>query len=110
MIRRYGVDIAHKKKVITDIGDGEVEISYEIQEPKRGQYTEVTPLDTLVGRWGQRVEADFIVTFLPEMNAHISEGDLLYLDGSWTEVLDKFPRLTGSVIDYLEIHTRRRGT
>lgn len=110
MIRRYGVDLPHKRKVSTDIGGGEIEVTYELQEPKRGQYTEITPLDTLQGRWGQRLECDYIVTFLPELLTQLTEGDLIYIDNAWVEILDKFDRYTGKNLDYIECHCRRVGT
>jgi hypothetical protein len=106
MIRKYGVDLPHKKKVITNIGDGEKETSYVVQSPKRGQYSEITPLDLLIMSWGMQPEGDYIVTFLPDTD--VSAGDLLYIDDNCCEILEApFNRKTGSKVDYIEVHVRR---
>lgn len=106
MIRRYGQELPHKKKVTTDIGDGDIEISYVLQSNKRGQVVELTALDTLVAKWGQRLEGDYLATFLPGTDIH--EGDLLYVNGAWCEILEHpLDRCTGGVVDYMEAHLRR---
>ena len=108
MIRLYGNDLQHKKYTVTDLGDGEKEISYVIQEPKRGQVTEVTPFDEQITRWGTYVEADYIVTFLP--GTDVKAKDLLLIEeADWCEILDISPRSTKGITDYLEAHLRRRG-
>ena len=108
MIRKYGQTIMHKKKVIVNYPDGDSEFTYKIQPSKRGQVIELTPLDILVAKFGNRVEGDYLVTFLP--NTDINEGDLLYLNGHWCEVMEHpLERSTAGKVDFLEAHCRRVG-
>ena len=106
MIKKYGQTINHKRRTQVDLGNGEVEYDYEVQEPKTGQFSQITPLDIVLNRFGERVEADWIATFLP--GTDILEGDLLEIDDQWCEVQNIFHRRTSGVEDYLEVFLRRR--
>lgn len=106
MIRKYGQDLPHKKKVSVDMGNGEYDIFYKANTNKRGQVNQISPLDVAVNKYGQRIEADYIVTFLPDTDVH--HGDMLYIDDCWVEVVDWFDRRTGGKKDYIECHCRRR--
>lgn len=106
MIRKYGQDVQHKKKIVVDLGNGQEEIDYVIQDTKRGQFTEVTPLDNMFEHYGITVEADYIGTFLPDVV--FAEGDLLYIDDQWLEVMTVFKHRTAGAINYIEVLLRRR--
>ena len=106
MINKYGQTVKHKRRVEVDLGAGEIEIEYTVQEPKTGQFSEITPLDEILDRMGRRVEADYIGTFLPDTD--VLEGDLLEINGAWYEVQNLFQRRTAGTIDYLEVLLRRR--
>jgi len=106
MIRRYGEDVNHKQRVKTDLGDGEAEYSYEVKEPKRGQFKKITPEDETVNRWGRRIEADAIGTF--PVGTKVYESDLIELDDGWYEIDKKITHRTGGVDDYIEVFLRRR--
>ena len=108
MIRKYGEDVQHKRRVKTDLGGGEAEYTYEVQEPKRIHWSEISPLDTTVYPFGNRIEADFIATALP--NTDIMEYDLLYFNDSWNEVITLINHKTGTITDYMEFLIRRRNT
>jgi hypothetical protein len=105
MIRMYGEDVQHKKRIKTDLGDGEAEYSFVLQDVKRVHWTEATAYDETTYKFSKISEADFLATALPETD--INEYDLLYLDGSWCEVMTKFYRKTGIYTDYLEFLLRR---
>ena len=105
MIRMYGEDVQHKKRIKTDLGDGEAEYSFELQDVKRIHWSEATAIDESIYHMGKLTEADYIATALPETD--ISEYDLLYVDSYWCEVITKFYRKTGINTDYLEFLLRR---
>ena len=104
MIRQYGVDLPHKKyvKVITD---GEEDISYETQEPKRGQINEISPYYEVRNIWGTVIDADYIITFLPEVV--IATKDQLYINGAWCTVETYILHKTGNFADYIEIFVKK---
>lgn len=107
MIRTYGQTVQHKKRVKNVEGE-EVFYSYVVQEPKRGQFSQITSTDQVFDRWGFRIEADMIGTFLP--GTEVNEGDLLYVNDAWYEVLDRTVRKTGSKEDFVEVLLRRRSS
>ena len=105
MIRKYGEDVQHKKKVTTDIGNGEEEISYIIQTPKRIQWIQITPYDEKINKFGKHIEADYLASSLPSTD--INEYDLLYIDSHWCEVQNKIIHKTGMYSDYSEYLLRK---
>lgn len=105
MIRKYGQTVQHMRKTTIDKGDGLVEIEYVSQEPKRGNFAQLTGFDTIWDRLGYRIEADYIGTFLPDTD--LQEEDRLYIDDHWYEIDTIIPRKTGEIIDYLETLLRR---
>jgi len=105
MLRRYGQKVQHKKRVKNTEGE-EVYYTYEVKEPKLGQFSQITSTDQVLDRWGFRIEADMIGTFLP--GTDINEGDLLYIDNIWYEVQDKVVRKTGDKEDFIEVLLRRK--
>jgi|WetSurMetagenome_2_1015567.scaffolds.fasta_scaffold28364_4 hypothetical protein len=105
MIRMYGEDVQHKKRVKTDLGDGEAEYSFVLQDAKRVHWTQATAMDETTYKFSKLPEADYLATALPETD--ISEYDLLYLDNSWCEVMTVFLRKTGINTDYMEFLLRR---
>ena len=108
MIRKQGETVQHKKRITTDIGNGEVEYEYVVQEPKRGQFLRISPFDNTVNQWGQRIEADCIGTFLP--GTDVGNNDLLGLTDAWYEITDTITHRTGGHDDYIEVLMRRRET
>jgi len=105
LIRKYGQEVQHKKKIET-VTDGEREISYEVQTPKKGMFNQILPEDLITDRYGYHVTADYIGTFLP--GTDISEGDLLYIDNYWLEVQNVMYRRTGSTVEYIEVLLRKK--
>jgi len=105
MLRRYGQKVQHKKR-IKNIEGEEIFYTYEVQEPKLGQFSQITSTDQIMERWGIRIEADVIGTFLPDTD--VNEGDLLYIDNEWYEVQDKVVRRTGDREDFIEVLLRRK--
>jgi hypothetical protein len=106
LIKKYGQTVNHKRRTQVDLGNGEVEYDYEVQEPKTGQFSQITPLDIILNRFGERVEADYVGTFLPGVD--ILEGDLLEIDDNWYEVQNVMTRRTSGIPDYIEVLLRRR--
>jgi len=105
MIRTYGQSVKRKKRVKHE-DNGEVYYTYTDEEPVRGQFSQLTALDQAVNRWGVPVEADYIGTFLP--GTEIYEGDLLYIDNAWYEVVNIMYRRTSGEVDYIEVLLRKR--
>ena len=105
MLRRYGQKVQHKKRIKNTEGE-EVYYTYEVKEPKRGQFMQLTALDQALNRWGVQVDADYIGTFLP--GTDIQEGDLLEIDGSWYEVQNVMYRRTKGEVDYIEVLLRHK--
>ena len=105
MIRKYGTTMEHRRKLKTDLGDGDYEESWEVKEPKRGQFIQITASDTVFYMWGQKIDADAIATFLP--GTDILEKDQFKFNDIWYEVDTKFSRETGGVEDYIEVLLRR---
>ena len=108
MIRHFGETVSYKKRIKTDLGDGEAEYSYETQEPVRGQFLRITPFDEMIDKWGKRIEADMIGSFLPDVD--IEEYGLLYIRDGWYEITTKLPHATSGITDYIEVLLRRRMT
>ena len=105
MIRYYGQTVKHKRRISHTEG-GEVYYTYEVKEPKRGQFMQLTALDQALNRWGVQVDADYIGTFLP--GTDIQEGDLLEVDESWYEVQNVMYRRTRGEVDYIEVLLRHK--
>jgi hypothetical protein len=105
MIRLYGENLAHKQRVKV-VTDGEEDISYVNRDAKRGQVNEITPFDEVKNIWGTRIDADYIVTFLP--STAVAIGDMLNIRGYWCEVETLIEHKTGTTSDYIEIFARKR--
>ena len=107
MIRQYGQEVEHKQRIETvNEDDGSVVYTYVVKEPKKGQFQQLTPMDQYVDRYGVKINADYIVTFVPD--TEVSEGDLLYIDSNWVEVATKIERRTGIKVDYIELLLRKK--
>lgn len=105
MIRKYGQTVEHKKKVSIQ-SEGEEEVTYEVQTPKRGQFDQLTGFSLMYDRAGYREEGDYIGTFLS--GTDVWEGDLLKVDDIWLEVVSRMVRKTGGSEDYIEVLLRRK--
>ena len=105
MVRKFGETVPHKRRVKVDLGDGEVEYTYDVMEPLRGQFNEIMPYDETMSRFGVKSEADYLGTFIG--NADIIEGDQFFYHSIWLEVLNKFEHRTGGAIDYIECLMRK---
>jgi len=104
-IRRFGETVQHKRRVKTDLGEGEFEYSYEVMEPIRGHFNEIMPYDETMTRFGVKSEADYLGTF--NAGADVKEGDLFYFDDKWIEAVNVFEHKTGGAVDYIESLMRK---
>lgn len=104
-IRKYGENLAHKARIKTVV-DGEADITYEYKEPKRGQVNEITPFTEIANIFGTRIDADFIVTFLP--GTQIAVKDMLEIRGYWCEIDTLIEHKTGTISDYIEVFARKK--
>jgi len=100
MIRRYGQTVKRQKR-IRHKDNGEVYYTYTVEEPIRGQFTQILPTDEAYNRWGRSIEADYIGCLLP--GTEIYEGDLLYINDNWYECTTMAKRRTRGIVDYIEI-------
>ena len=105
MIRHYGQEVKRQKRVRNE-DDEEVYYTYTVEEPIRGQFTQITPTDEVFNRWGRTIDADYIGTFLPDES--LLEGDLLYVNDGWYEVVNLVNRRTKGITDYKEALLRRK--
>ncbi|MEM2262554.1 MAG: hypothetical protein QXK24_08900 [Ignisphaera sp.] len=107
MIRHYGQTVPIKKRKVLIDEQGNAFYVYEQDEPVRGHFNQITPTDEAIQRWGRYIECDCIGTFLPDTN--IEEGDQLFINGAWYEVVNKVVRSTKGKADFIEVLLRRRG-
>lgn len=106
MIRKYGETVQHKKRVSNDEGNGEVYYSYTVEEPKRGQFMQLTATDEIFQKYGVVKSGDWIATFLPDTD--VNKGDLLYVGDAWLEVQQVIERKTSASVDYVECLLRHK--
>ena len=105
LIQKYGIEVKRKARV-EHLENGEVYYTYTAKEPVKGQFTQITPVDNLLNRYGIDIAADYIGTFLPSVE--IEEGDLLYINDGWYEVQNKIVRRSGTIDHYIEVLLRRK--
>lgn len=106
MIEHYGQTVPIKRRIINNDKSGNVYYTYEIGEPVRGQFDQITATDEAIQRWGRYIECDCIGTFLP--GTEVNEGDLLYINDGWYEVVSKVERRSKGEVDFIEVLLRRK--
>jgi hypothetical protein len=99
MIKHYGQEVMRKKRTKNYNGD-EVYYTYSVEQPVKGHFMQITPVDEMLMNWGFEKTCDYIATFLPD--TEIEEGDLLNIDDNWYEVSQKITRRTGEKVEYIE--------
>lgn len=106
MIEVYGQTVQRKARIINHDSSGNVYYTYEVREPIRGHFDQITATDESIQRWGRYIECDCIGCFLPD--TEIYEGDLLYINDAWYEVVSKVERRTKGIVDFVEVLLRRK--
>jgi len=105
MLRYYGQTVQRKRR-IRNVDGEDIYYTYEVEEPIRGHFSQITPTDEAMAGWGISLNADYIGTFLS--GTLVEEGDLLYIVDGWYEVQTKIIRRTGEKAGYIEVLLRRK--